>query len=59
MWPLRTAELRMMYIMEDTGYAAPTVVTDGYRVAAIFAGGDAGFVLPLRATRWASPPGST
>lgn len=31
-----------MYIMEDTGYAAPTVVTDGIRVAAIFAGGDAG-----------------
>ena len=31
-----------MYIMEDTGYAAPTVVTDGYRVAAIFAGGDVG-----------------
>lgn len=35
-------EREMMYIMEDTGYAAPTVVTDGYRVAAIFAGGDAG-----------------
>ena len=31
-----------MYIMDDTGYAAPTVVTDGYRVAAIFAGGDVG-----------------
>lgn len=31
-----------MYIMDDTGYAAPTVVTDGIRVAAIFAGGDVG-----------------
>ena len=31
-----------MHIMDDTGYAAPTVVTDGIRVCAIFAGGDAG-----------------
>ncbi len=29
-----------MYIMEDTGYAAPTMVTDGIRAAALFAGGD-------------------
>lgn len=29
-----------MYIMEDTGYAAPTMVTDGTRVAGLFAGGD-------------------
>lgn len=29
-----------MHIMEDTGYAAPTMVTDGIRAAAIFAGGD-------------------
>lgn len=31
-----------MQIMEDTGYAASTVVTDGLRVCAIFAGGDVG-----------------
>lgn len=31
-----------MYIMDDTGFAAPTVVTDGIRVAAIFAGGEVG-----------------
>ena len=31
-----------MYIMDDTGYAAPTVVTDGLRVCAMFAGGDLG-----------------
>lgn len=31
-----------MYIMDDTGCAAPTVVTDGIRVAAIYAGGDIG-----------------
>jgi len=29
-------------VMEDTGYAAPTVVTDGKRVCAIFATGDVG-----------------
>lgn len=29
-----------MYIMEDTGYAACTAVTDGKRVCVIFAGGD-------------------
>jgi len=29
-------------VMEDTGYAAPTVVTDGQRVCAIFATGDVG-----------------
>ncbi|MHC4186217.1 MAG: outer membrane protein assembly factor BamB family protein [Planctomycetota bacterium] len=29
-------------LMEDTGYAAPTVVTDGRRVCAIFANGDVG-----------------
>ena len=29
-------------VMEDTGYAAPTVVTDGRRVCAIFATGDVG-----------------
>jgi outer membrane protein assembly factor BamB len=31
-----------MQIMEDTGYAACTAVTDGLRVCAIFAGGDMG-----------------
>ncbi|MBL7215178.1 MAG: PQQ-binding-like beta-propeller repeat protein [Phycisphaerae bacterium] len=31
-----------MDIMEDTGYAANTAVTDGKRVCAIFAGGDVG-----------------
>ncbi|MBC8378346.1 MAG: PQQ-binding-like beta-propeller repeat protein [Planctomycetes bacterium] len=31
-----------MDVMEDTGYAAPTAVTDGRRVCAIFAGGDIG-----------------
>ncbi len=31
-----------MEVMEDTGYAAPTAVTDGKRVCAIFAGGDLG-----------------
>ena len=31
-----------MDIMEDTGYAACTAVTDGVRVCAIFAGGDVG-----------------
>lgn len=31
-----------MHIMEDTGYAASTAVTDGLRVCAIFAGGDMG-----------------
>ena len=29
-----------MYVMEDTGHAASTAVTDGLRVCAIFAGGD-------------------
>jgi len=27
-------------VMKDTGYAAPTTVTDGHRVAAVFANGD-------------------
>ena len=31
-----------MEIMEDTGYAAPTAVTDGKRVCGLFAGGDLG-----------------
>ena len=39
--PLRSDE-EPFEVMEDTGFAAPTVVTDGRRVYAIFATGDIG-----------------
>ncbi|MCI0499221.1 MAG: PQQ-binding-like beta-propeller repeat protein [Planctomycetales bacterium] len=38
----RTPQRQELDIMEDTGYAANTAVTDGRRVCAIFAGGDVG-----------------
>ncbi|MHC4560480.1 MAG: outer membrane protein assembly factor BamB family protein [Planctomycetota bacterium] len=39
--PLKDGE-EPLEVMEDTGFAAPTVVTDGRRVYAIFATGDVG-----------------
>ncbi|MGD8501499.1 MAG: PQQ-binding-like beta-propeller repeat protein, partial [Phycisphaerales bacterium] len=39
--PLKRDE-EPLEVMEDTGFAAPTVVTDGRRVCAIFATGDVG-----------------
>ena len=39
---LQSPEREDMDIMEDTGYAACTAVTDGKRVCGIFAGGDIG-----------------
>lgn len=42
----QSARAEEIEVMEDTGYAAPTVVTDGRRVFAIFANGDvAGFTV--------------
>ncbi|MFP3902798.1 MAG: PQQ-binding-like beta-propeller repeat protein [Armatimonadota bacterium] len=46
-------------VMEDTGYAAPTVATDGERVVAIFANGDmAAFDMDGKElwTHWMGPP---
>lgn len=37
-----TSSAEAVDVMEDTGYAAPTVATDGRRVYAIFANGDVG-----------------
>ncbi len=37
-----TSSSEAVDVMEDTGYAAPTVATDGRRVYAIFANGDVG-----------------
>jgi len=38
----QSARAEQPEVMEDTGYAAPTAVTDGRRVCAIFANGDVG-----------------
>lgn len=38
----QSARAEQPEVMEDTGYAAPTAVTDGRRVCAIFANGDIG-----------------
>jgi outer membrane protein assembly factor BamB len=40
--PVADSNAEPLDLMEDTGFAAPTVVTDGRRVCAIFANGDVG-----------------
>jgi outer membrane protein assembly factor BamB len=40
--PVPDSNAEPLDLMEDTGFAAPTVVTDGRRVCAIFANGDVG-----------------